>query len=290
MNLYASNLIRTLAFASIAATAASADVTTSITKGKLKITGGVDADVIVIEGTDFGSVAVTVGGANAGEFAGVRDIDVKTGAGNDRLDLVALQIGGSLRVKMGDGDDDLFVSTIATPVVRPMIVGGDSDITLGGDVGDAFVAETNAIAFVNFMGNLTIRGAASTVLDGGGTQPSLEARDFFVGGKLRVVCDGGDANDPQPEFSLLDDVMVGRESKLEFGDVKDEFLITHSQFARKVTIRLRGGDDVLDFHNDATKFDGSVDFVGGSGFDSLIQTAGCEFAVPFAIQQMEFIP
>lgn len=83
----------------------------------------------MIEGTDFGSVAVTVDGANAGEFAGVRDIDVKTGAGDDRLELVAVQIGGSLRVKLGDGDDDLFVSTIATPVVRPMIVGGDVDVT-----------------------------------------------------------------------------------------------------------------------------------------------------------------
>ncbi|MBK6939668.1 MAG: hypothetical protein IPH13_05565 [Planctomycetes bacterium] len=290
MNRFASRLIRTLAVGFLAASAASADVTTSISKGKLKIAGGVDADVIAIIGTDFGSVAVTVDGSNAGEFAGVRDIDVKTGAGDDRLDLVAVQIGGSLRVKMGDGDDDLFVSTIAAPVVRPMIVGGDADISLGSDVGDAVVAETNSNAFVNFMGNLTIRGAESSVLDGGGTVPSLEARDFFVGGKLLIVCDGGDVNDPQPEFSMLDDIVVGRESKLEFGDAKDELRITDSQFARKVTIRLGGGDDILDFHSDATKFDGPVDFVGGSGFDSMLQSAGCEFGAAFATQQIEFVP
>lgn len=290
MKRFTSNLIRALTFASIAAGTASADVTTSISKGKLKITGGVDADVIAIEGTDFGSVAVTVDGANAGEFAGVRDIDVKTGAGDDRLDLVAVQIGGSLRVKLGDGDDDLFVSTIATPVVRPMIVCGDVDVTLGGDLGDAFVAETNGKAFVNVMGNLTIRGAEAVALDGGGTAPSLEARDFFIGGKLRIECEGGDATVPQPVFSMLDDVMVGRESKLELGDVKDELRITDSQFARKVTIRLGGGDDILDFHDDATKFDGPVDFVGGSGFDSLIQSSGCEFVAAFVIQQMEFVP
>lgn len=290
MNRFISHLIRTLAFAAIAASAASAGVTTSIAKGKLKIAGGVDADVIAIIGTDFGGVAVTVDGSNAGEFSGVRDIDVKTGAGDDRLELVALQIGGSLRVKMGDGDDDLFARTVATPFVQPMIVGGDTDIALGGDVGDAVFADTDAIAFMNFMGNLTIRGVETCALNGGGTTPNLEARDIFVGGKLRMECDGGDVNDLQAEFSMLDDVMVGRTTKLAFGDEKDELSITHSQFAGKVSIRLRGGDDIVDFQNDATKFDAKVDVVGGSGFDSLIQTAGCEFAAAFAFPQMEFVP
>jgi len=77
---------------------------------------------------------------------------------------------------------------------------------------------------------------------------------------------------------------------LEFGDAKDELFITHSQFARKVTMRLRGGDDTVDFQNDATKFDGPVEFVGGAGFDSLVNTAGCEFAAAFAFPQMEFVP
>lgn len=55
-------------------------------------------------------------------------------------------------------------------------------------------------------------------------------------------------------------------------------------------MRLRGGDDTVEFQNNPTQFDGPVEFIGGSGFDSLFDTAGCAFAATFVFPQMEFVP
>ncbi len=84
--------------------------------------------------------------------------------------------------------------------------------------------------------------------------------------------------------------MVGGDAKLEFGDAKDELFITQSHFARKVTMRLRGRDDTVEFQNNPTQFEGPVEFIGGSGFDALFDTAGCAFAATFVFPQMEFVP
>ncbi|MBK6939669.1 MAG: hypothetical protein IPH13_05570 [Planctomycetes bacterium] len=288
MNRFTSNLIRALAISTIATCAARADVTTTLSKGKLKITGDATGRVIDLKGAGFGALTMTVDGVPAGDFLGVRDIDVKCGSGDDTLNVLAIQIGGNLRAKMGDGNDIVLLAATDSPTGKPLVLCGKVDVDLGGDAADAIGIAPIATNSVYLMSDVTIRGAPFIGIDGGGSSPTLEASDIVIGGKLRTVRVGGDPG--QLELTKLDDVLVGGETRLEFGNAKDELLITQSQFARKVTMRLRGGDDTVDFQNDATKFDGPVSVIGGSGFDSLVNTAGCEFAAAFAFPQMEFVP
>lgn len=284
-------LFHALTLVFVVASAARAEVTATLSKGKLKLTSDADSDIITVEGNgELGRVAVLANGSNAGEFSGVRDIDVKTGAGDDQVSFLGIQIGGNLRAKLGDGGDNLRLDAVGFPVVKQVLIGGNLDVTLGGDAGDSFAVGTASDAPVNILGNVTIRGASLIDMDGDGINPALENLDIVIGGKFRIERAGGDANAAPIDFYHLDDVVVGGDAKLVFGDENDELRITDSQFARKVTIQLRGGDDIVDFRNDATKFDGPIDFIGGSGVDSLVDSNGCEFSVQPTFKQMEVVP
>ena len=114
-----------------------------------------------------------------------------------------------------------------------------------------------------------LRGAADIDFDGDGGSSNLESDDITIMGNFFVtITSFGNVGGNSAEIRL-DDVNVGGDTTIFGSNGGEEIQIGDSFFAGVTSIRLRGGDDTLDFvQSDPSVFDGAAVFNGGPGFDT----------------------
>jgi len=174
-------------------------------------------------------------------------VTVDLGGGNDQLSLAQTDIGLSLRVIAGEGDDDVIFATEFTPT--------------GSSTADLFPVR--------------VRGHAKIVLGGGADE--LDMKNVVVGGDLRITDFSGPAN------IALHNLTVGKQLDIDTGNEVDSIAIdlvhagqlsvdtngavddvdvTKSRF-RSMNVKLGGGRDTMLVRNTtstvATYLDGGAD-------------------------------
>lgn len=251
--------------------AAHAEVTVKQSGGALKITSDADSDYIVVDGYGaLGEVRVTLDGIATAYF-GVRDISVQGGAGNDVVYSSGVQIGGSMKVKLGAGDDELLVDTDPDGLGGPysVFIGGNLDVNLGGQLADKVAIQELLGLTITVGRNLSIRGAADVALEAGGNSSISNVDDIFVGGSLRIESTVAQDNNGDGYTVALDDVNVGAQTLVNLGAGQDLVSIAYCHFARRCDLKLGGGADSVDFRNLESRFNAELVLNGGAGTDTL---------------------
>lgn len=255
--------------------------------GLLRLTGNAADDYVNIEGTgDVGSMFVFVHGVQQGNvLRGVRSIDANLAGGNDRLGVTAVQIGGSLTVNMGIGNDIFGMGT--TPFYSsapdgPVIIGGSVQATMGNNPIDWVVWNSESIGiFVG--GNVNITQVTDVSFYGSGTTLLTELSDIHIGGNLVLSVSAygevtGDGNKVR-----LSNVNVCGTTTIQGSSAPDRVQITDSAFVRRVNIQLGAGNDWLGLDGgffERNAFGHHVNFQGGGGDDTIDEYSLNIFAIP----------
>lgn len=235
--------------------------------GKLVVIGESLDDVIHVEGSDaLGEITVLEGVSPTlvGSFIGVQDIEIKTGDGNDAVNVSGVEIGGSLKAKLGAGVDFLRIDDLLVDGVteRATFIGAKVAAALGDQAGDSFECRTQTVdGGIRIGGGVDIRGATSVTLDGIGSSGDSDPSDIFIGGSLVVRSKLGTT-------VTVDDVNVGGTASIRLGNNPDFIEIDDAHFSRNVDLRMGGGDDVLRFE-DSVEFNANLSINGGSGLDKI---------------------
>ncbi|MBK6939666.1 MAG: hypothetical protein IPH13_05555 [Planctomycetes bacterium] len=278
------NSARTLTIgmcASLILLAAEARATTTFAKvaGTLKLTGDAQNDAVQLVGIgNPGSVVLVVDAQQVGSFEGIHDIVVNTAAGDDVLEVLGVQIGGSIKIKTGTGVDDVRIHGDNGHFERSLFVGGNVDVSMGRQAGDTFELKAETAHGVSIGGNVVVRGASFNEITGFGGTADLDATDVRIGGNLRIQC-GVAAN----SGILLVAVNVHGSTKLDTGNQADSVSVASSQFLRPVTIRTFGGDDIIGFSSGAfqNRFASTLVIDGGAGADQWLgATASIQAIAP----------
>jgi hypothetical protein len=235
--------------------------------GKLVVIGESLDDVIHVEGSDaLGEITVLEGVSPTlvGSFIGVQDIEIKTGDGNDAVNVSGVEIGGSLKAKLGAGVDFLRIDDLLVDGVteRATFIGAKVAAALGDQAGDSFECRTQTVdGGIRIGGGVDIRGATSVTLDGIGSSGDSDPSDIFIGGSLVVRSKLGTT-------VTVDDVNVGGTASVRLGNAPDFIEIDDAHFSRNVDLRMGGGDDVLRFE-DSVEFNANLSINGGAGLDKI---------------------
>jgi hypothetical protein len=270
----------------------------SITVGKnglLKLTGDGAGDTVDIDGTGVaGEVDVFVNGGFVGTFSAVKTISADLKAGDDTVNISAIQIGGLLDLRMGSGADEVDIDNTTTLGGGPngdVVIGNDVIVNMGGNAGDFIEWDSTGADLGITVGNhVTLTGAADVDLDGDGGTFGVEPEDINIGGNLKIALTGfGDVNGDGWEVDI-DDVNVLGTTTLNGSGAVDRIEVTDSSFVRKVTVSLGGGDDLLDVDGGAgqeNQFSAAVVVNGGAGSDTVDNSVLNLFAVPPVLKQVE---
>lgn len=257
------------AFAVALSFAAVADAAVSVTQkgARLKIQGDAQDDVVTVDGTNLlGRVVVRVNGANPQPFLGVRDVVIALGAGNDELEISALQVGGDVVANLGAGEDSAIVDD-SGDVDGPLIVGRDLTLTLGGQPGDVCAMTASGDGPLLIGRRLSIRGAAALQVAGLGGSAAFDPHDVVVGADLRIQSTEKSLNAAGVVQVVLADVDVGGKTRITLGANPNVVHFAHCRLARGLDAQLGSGDDVLDFGNVDTSIDATFKADGGAGND-----------------------
>lgn len=247
----------------------------------LTLAGDAGISTVDIEGTGVpGQVDVFVDGVAMGTFSGVRSIKGNLFAGNDTLRLAAVNIGGSVNVKMGFGDDEFDVDNTPDVGASPdgsVYIGGSVFVSFAKQSGDCVTWDCDAgLLGITIQQNVTLTGVADVDLNGGGASFNTEPNDIHIGGFALISLTGlGTA--PHVE---MDNVNVGGVTTLGGSALADTIEISDSSFF-KVNAVLGGGNDVLDLELPAgpNRFGGAVVIDFGAGIDTLDNQAANVFLV-----------
>jgi hypothetical protein len=202
---------------------------------EIRIAPGTPADTLVVTGLE----GTTVNGAAAVTASGVRRLRVITSAGDDRVEILRVDLPERLHVRLGGGRDLLLVETSRVRR-RVRIVGsaGRDDVVLR--AGSRF--------------------ADRVIVTTGRDADAVTLTNASVGRGLRI--DTGAARDSVVlQFSVVDD---GAETLVQTGDGEDDVLLFGMEFEDDVVVDTGDDDDDLvvedtDLHEDF-RFDGGADF------------------------------
>jgi hypothetical protein len=256
---------------------------------KLSIKGNGESDGFELDGTGtVGRVVFTVPGVTTANFAGITDIDIDTGAGNDLLRLNAIQIGGSLRVRTGVGLDTLDIDhTTSGGLTFPVIIGKNLDLRMGGQEIDFIDIDVESNHAFTIGGTLSIDGASDITIDGDGTKTDYEPNDLSIGGDLRIRMSVAiDFNNDDTTLDL-DSLNVGGKTVIRLSNGNDQFELSRCTFVGSFSLDLRGGNDVLDFSSHVTRFESKALLNGGKDGDSFTADEKCVFLVAPVLKNFE---
>lgn len=259
----------------------------------LYIGGDGEADEVFVDGTGVtGEVEVFSGTESLGVFSNVNTIVATLRGGDDSLTVAAIDITGSLRVRMGDGADTFVLhnaqSTLGGGVDGNVSIGDDLRIKMGRNEGDvARLVCDIADSGISVTNNLRIWGVADLTLDGEGESSDADLGDISVGGNLKITSTVGADIDDDDLFSIfVDNVNVAGKTYVRLGAGDESVSVTNSSFLDRVVVRLRDGDDSfttepgVDPVADVSNFFGAgVRIRGGNGNDLLDPNLEDEFTV-----------
>lgn len=284
------NIARTLTIclcATSIALASEARATTTFAKvgGTLKLTGDAQNDVLQLVGTaDSGSVVLVVDQQQVASFDGIHDIVVNAAAGDDVVEVVGVQIGGSVKIKTGTGVDHVSMRGDNDHAERYLFIARNVDVSMGRQAGDAFELDALNLNGASIGGNVVVRGASSNRIKGGGGPAGVDTSDVRIGGDLRIQCGVG-ANSTM--FLLA--INVHGSTKLDTGNQNDSVAVSSSQFLRPVTIRTFGGDDFVGFSASfiQNRFASTLVIDGGAGADQWLGATASIQAVAPTVKNVE---
>lgn len=244
-------LIGVAVLVALSAPAFAGDVAASMTGKKLTLTGDDAANAIAIsKGPKTDAYVVTPaagttvnGEAAAATFEGVRSITIAMGAGNDRVDVGAIDLRGDLRIRLDDGDDAVYLTGT---VVRGRTV------VRGGAGADTVRMDTGAV----FHGPVRVLG------ESGNDDVQLVGAQF----RNRIRVEGGGDDD----HVLAQGVVCDTLSRFEFfgGRGHDSAELVLSQFGNEVFVDLGSDEDRLRLA--ASRFTLDIEAFGGSGVDDVL--------------------
>ncbi len=271
-------------------------VTIEQRKADLVITGDAAANSIVVRGTtSMSELEVAIDGVLPTRiFAGVRNLTVETGAGDDRVGLVGFHLGGNVSIRLGAGVDRAFVGTHKSVALRnDLFIGGRLDIRAGGSAGDVIEIQPDPGDSLTFGGDVRVDGARIINLNGDGGEDTMQDGDLLIGGDLSITTDFDPADGVTASHCEIDDVNVGGKTTIDLGASADVVVIGDSHFTRNVSIDLGPGDDELDLDDGPSsrnRFDAKFVAKGGAGTDALDIRPENLFAVAPTVRAFESDP
>ena len=225
------------------------DVKVSLTDGKLTILGDASPNSIQITpGIGTGAFVVTgvegtaVNGGASVAVTDVRKMTIETKEGQDRVELLQVDLEESLLVKLGS-DQDVFLMDGGR-------VKGKAEVK-GGKDGD----------------QLTVRGGAriggTLILTTGKKADTITVNNVSIGGGLEIGSGNGD-DQITVQFSTVD---PGAETLVQSGDGNDRVDLLAVNFEDDVEFALGNGDDLMVVQD--CDFDGEIFADGDAGHDEL---------------------
>ena len=278
------------------------DVTLS-RNGTLSITSDGDDDTVFIYGYGGGDIAVYVDEDADGVideylyYSGVKNIKVNMGDGDDTVVAYGIDISGNFDVRLGDGDDGFALTDAAGAYYNE--IGGS--VTVRGDDGDDVIA----IAGADIGKNLTVDAGDGDDYVGLGNESNYLSvyaygfGDYYATGDLNVdgnakisLGEGDDGLYIEPyggytvNFSKKLDIDAGGgDDYVEFGDDAYTDVVT---VEGKANIKLGDGDDYLQFEYQTTVFEDDVKLDGGAGNDDIVYgVADVDFQGKVSIKNFE---
>lgn len=266
MNRSSTSWILGIACASLFSTAALADVVITQSGSTLKIKCDASNNDLHLEGLGHcGMMAISNNGVSLEIVRRVRDIRIIGGPARDAVRFTSIDVAGSVKVATkGEADTVRFFGSAAQK--RGVFVGGNVDLSLGGEADDV-VSLVNADGPGITIGrNLIIRGAQSVGIDGDGPTSSVDPGDVRVGGQLRIL--GSSQN---PTFINVSNVGVHGATVMKTQIADDEIRIENSQFMGPFTLDTRSGNDTAEIGPSGLGnfFQSTSKFEGGGGNDTL---------------------
>jgi hypothetical protein len=233
-----------------AAVRAAGDVQALVTDGELEVTGDDDSNVLrIAAGGAPGTLVLTGlegttvnGGSAAVTLTEVADLRLFPGKGDDRVELLQLDLPGRLLAKLGAGNDAL--------IVQDTRVRGRARIRGGGDRDDITIR-----GFSHFEERLVI---------GSGPGPDgVTLTNVELSRGLRVDTGGG-RDTVVVQFCGL---AHAEELLLRTGDGEDAVTLLGSDFQDDVELELDDDDD--DLLVEDCDFEDNFEADGGDGFDEI---------------------
>jgi len=225
------------------------NVQASVTDGVLQVTGDEGANVFRIAAAGPGAVIVSVfegttvnDGTTPVTMSGVSSLRIDTGAGDDRVELLQLDLPDTLTMKLGRGVDDVILQDVR--------VQGKTQIKGGKD--------RNVVAvrgFSRFHGQL--------VVETGKGADEVTLTNATISGGLRLDT-GGDGDTVSMELCALEQ---GAPMLVRTGKGQDVVEVVGSDFFAAVEFVL--GKDADDLRIQDSDFDAEFDADAGAGEDAL---------------------
>lgn len=266
MNRSSTSWILGIACTALFSTSAVADVVVTQSGSTLKIKCDASNNDVHLEGLgQCGMMAISNNGVSLEIVRRVREIRIIGGPADDSVRFTGIDVSGSVKAVMKGGVDTIrFFGSAAQE--RGVFVGGNVDLSLGGQADDVASLVNNDGPGITIGRNLIIRGAQVVGIDGDGTTSSVEPGDVRVGGQLRIL--GSSQN---PTFVNVSNVDVHGATvvKTQFAD--DEIRIENSQFMGPFSLDTRGRNDtaVIGPAGFGNFFQSTSKFEGGAGNDTL---------------------
>lgn len=233
-----------------AAARAAGDVQALVTDGELEVTGDDDSNVLRIAAGGAPQAVVVTGlegttingGSGAATLTGALSLRLFPGKGDDSVELLQLDLPGSLLAKLGAGHDALIMEDTRVRGRARIRGGGDRDgITIRG--------------FSHFDDKLVI---------GGGPGPdSVTLTNVGLSRGSRI--DTGSGRDTV--LVQFCDLAHAEELIVRTGDGEDAVTLLGSDFQDDVELELDDDDD--DLLVEDCDFDDNFEADGGDGFDEI---------------------
>ena len=215
---------RALPIVVFAASSAWGDVVTTLTGSSLVVTGDRSADAVTIEEapggltvTGFGGTLVD-GSSDVVTIPGVERLTVKLGDGNDRLTLTNVTLPRGFDLRLGRGNDSVFVERASAGSSRIRTGNGYDDVIVFG------VSRFDSLAVETSNGN-----------------DFVEVDDTFVSGDLKI--DTGSDEDDVTVFATE----VGNDMHMRLGNDDDVLVLVDVVIDDDTKLDGENGDDALFF-------------------------------------------